>query len=510
VLVSTLNITLSTVKLREIDAPLLALLIPEDTKQLKDQLLELDGLLEKSVTKVLSSEGFKGKLYSSFLISTTNKIKPDYLLLSGLGPWTDISTESFRIASGEAALRASNLGVEKYALYIDPSSAEFGVRKVTEAVVEGAELALYTYSRYKSQSEKKSIKELILVTDQGEEISQLKAVAADAEKVCEGVKLARDLANTPSSDMTPTIFAEEAKNVASKVGLGCIVLGLEEIKQLGMGGILNVSRGSKEEPKVVILRYKGGKAEDKPIVLVGKGVTFDSGGISIKPSEKMEDMKYDKSGAAAVIATIYVAANLHLPLNIVAIAPLVENLPSGSAYKPGDIVKHYGGKTSEVISTDAEGRLILADVLAYAVDKEKPKAIIDLATLTGACVIALGSQASGLFGNDQALIEKLKKAAEVSGERVWQLPLWREYSDQIKSEVADMKNSGGRSGGAITAAAFLSNFVGTTPWVHLDIAGTAYTADDGTKVKTYTPKGATGVGVRLLINLLKDWKSASS
>jgi len=510
VLVSMLNIISSTVKLKDVDAPLLVVLLPEDTKQLRGQVLELDELLEKNVTKAFSTEGFRGKLYTSFLISTLNKIKPDYLLIAGLGSRDDTSTESFRIASGEAALRASNLGVRRYAIYIDQSLTELDLQKVTEAIVEGAELALYTYSRYKSQPEKKSIEELILVTDQSDKIPQLEAAAKSAQKVCEGVKLARDLANAPSSDMTPTIFAEEVKKMAEKMGLECTVLGLEEIRQLGMNGILNVSRGSREEPKVVILRYRGGKADDKPIVLVGKGVTFDSGGISIKASEKMEDMKYDKSGAAAVIAAIQTAANLRLPQNVVAIAPLVENLPSGAAYKPGDVIRHYGGKTSEVISTDAEGRLILADVLAYAVDKEKPQAIIDLATLTGACVVALGSQASGLFGNDQALIEKVKKAAEASGERVWQLPLWKEYYDQIKSEIADMKNSGGRSGGAITAAAFLSNFVGTTPWVHLDIAGTAYTAEDGTKVKTYTPKGATGVGVRLLVNLLKDWGSTSS
>jgi leucyl aminopeptidase len=504
-----LNITLSTTKLTEVDAPLLASLIPEDAKQLSGQLAELDGLLGGGVSKALSSEAFKGRLYTSFLLYTANKIKADYLLLTGLGPKEELSAESFRIASGEAALRASNLGARRYALYLDPSSMELGEQKVVEAVVEGAELALYTYTRYKSQLEKKGVEELILVTDRGDNIPQLKSVVEETQKVCEGVKLARDLTNTPSSDLTPTLFAEEAKKVAEKVGLECVILGLEEIKQLGMGGVLSVSKGSKEEPKVVILRYRGGKAGEKPIVLVGKGVTFDSGGISLKPSEKMEDMKYDKAGAAAVIATIYVAASLNIPLNIVAIAPLVENLPSGSAYKPGDVIRHYGGKTSEVISTDAEGRLILADALAYAVDKEKPQAIIDLATLTGACVVALGSQASGLFGNDQALIERVKRAAEASGERVWQLPLWKEYSEQIKSDIADIKNSGGRAAGAITAAAFLSNFVGTTPWVHLDIAGTAYTAEDGTKVKTYTPKGATGVGVRLLIKLLKEWASTS-
>ncbi len=505
-----LNIRILTAKLRDVDAPLLASLIPEDTKQLSGQMIELDELLGGGVSKTLSSEAFKGKLYSSFLLYTANKIKADYLLLTGLGPREELSSESFRIASGEAALRASNIGARSYALYLDSSSMEFGGQKVVESVVEGAELALYTYTRYKSQPEKKSVEELILVTDQGDAIPQLRLVVEDTQKVCEGVKLARDLTNTPSNELTPTLFAEEAKRLAEKTGLECVVFGLEEIKQLDMNGVLSVGKGSKEEPKVVILRYRGGKADEKPIVLVGKGVTFDSGGISIKPSEKMEDMKYDKAGAAAVIATIYAAATLNLPLNIVAIAPLVENLPSGSAYKPGDVIRHYGGKTSEVISTDAEGRLILADVLAYAVDKEKPQAIIDLATLTGACVVALGSQASGLFGNDQALIERVKRAAEASGERVWQLPLWKEYSEQIRSDVADMKNSGGRAAGAITAAAFLKNFVGTTPWVHLDIAGTAYTAEDGTKVKTYTPKGATGVGVRLLIKLLKDWAATSS
>jgi len=505
-----LNITLTTAKVRDVDAPLIALFLLEDTKQLSGQLIELDKSLGGGVSKALSSEVFKGKLYSSFLLYTANRIKADYLLLTGLGSREELSSESFRIASGEAALRASSLGAKRYALYLDPSSMEFSEQKVVEAVVEGAELALYTYTRYKSQPEKKSVEELILVTDRGDDIPQLKSVVEDTQKVCEGVKLARDLTNAPSSDLTPSLFAEEAKKIAEKAGLEYVVLGLEEIKQFGMNGVLSVSRGSREEPKVVILRYRGGKEGEKPIVLVGKGVTFDSGGISLKPSEKMEDMKYDKAGAAAVIATIYAAANLHIPLNIVAIAPLVENLPSGSAYKPGDVIRHYGGKTSEVISTDAEGRLILADVLAYAVDKEKPQAIIDLATLTGACVVALGSQASGLFGNDQALIERVKRAAEVSGERVWQLPLWKEYSEQIKSDIADIKNSGGRAAGAITAAAFLSNFVGTTPWVHLDIAGTAYTAEDGTRVKTYTPKGATGVGVRLLIKLLKDWALTSS
>lgn len=499
-----LKVSITSVKPKDVDATVLVSFLLEDTTYLSQPLQEINELLGNGVMKALNTEVFKGKLYTSFLIYTAGKIKPDYLLLAGLGPKQDLTSESFRIASAEAAQRVSSLGFQRYALF-DSSLSGFDERKMVESVVEGAELALYSFNRYKSRSEKKSVEELILIVDQDWKAAQLKPVVEETQKVCEGVKWARDIANMPSSDMTPSLVLEEAKKVAEKFGLECVVLGLEEIKNLGMGGILNVSKGSKEEPKVVILRYRGGKADEKPIVLVGKGVTFDSGGISLKPSEKMEEMKYDKSGAAAVIGAIQSAADLHLPLNLVAIAPLVENLPSGSAYKPGDVIKHYGGKTSEVVNTDAEGRLILADVLAYAVEKENPQAIIDLATLTGACVVALGSQASGLFSNNEALLNKVKEAADVSGERVWPLPLWKEYFDQIKSEVADIKNSGGRSAGAITAAAFLSNFVNTTPWAHLDIAGTAYTPEDGTKVKPYTPKGATGVGVRLLINLLKRW-----
>lgn len=505
-----LKIHFEVAKPKDVETPVLVLFLPEDAKQLTPPLQEIDELLGKGLTKVLNTEGFKGSLYSSFLICTAGKIKADYLVLAGLGAKSDLASESFRIASAGAALQVSNLGFTRCAMHLDSNISGLDEPRVVEAVVEGVELALYRFNRYKNQAEKKRVEELTLILDQSLEMSRLKSVAEEAQKVCEGVKLARDIANTPSSDMTPSQVAEEARKVAEKFGLECIVLGLEEIKQMGMGGIVNVSRGSKEEPKVVVLRYRGGGVEERPIVLVGKGVTFDSGGISLKPSEKMEEMKYDKAGAAAVIGTVYAAASLRLPVNITAIAPLVENLPSGSAYKPGDVIRHYGGKTSEVISTDAEGRLILADVLAFAVEKERPQAIIDLATLTGACVVALGSQASGAFTNNDQLMERVKDAADESGERVWQLPLWKEYFEQIKSEVADVKNSGGRSAGAVTAAAFLSNFVGTTPWVHLDIAGTAYTPEDGTKVKPYTPKGATGVGVRLLTHLLKKWKPLSS
>ncbi|MCX8192081.1 MAG: leucyl aminopeptidase, partial [Nitrososphaerales archaeon] len=275
--------------------------------------------------------------------------------------------------------------------------------------------------------------------------------------------------------------------------------------RLGMGGILNVSRGSDQPPKFIILEYNPLNDRVSPIVLIGKAITFDSGGISIKPSERMDEMKYDKSGGSAVIAIMQTVAKLKLPLRVIGIIPATENLPSGKAYKPGDIIKIYGGKTVEVINTDAEGRLILADAISYAT-QYKPEAIIDLATLTGACVIALGTLTCGMMGNDQRLKKGLMEAAKLSGEMVWELPLWKEYGEFIKSEVADMKNVGGRAAGAIIGAIFLSKFVENYPWVHLDIAGTAYT-QEGSLEKTYIPKGATGFGVRLITQLLRNWKN---
>jgi leucyl aminopeptidase len=375
---------------------------------------------------------------------------------------------------------------------------------LAQALVEGAELALYAFSRFKTEIEKmpKEVKELTIFVQKDDNIALAQKGLTISSIICEATKLARDLSNAPSNDMTPQALAEVAKSVAERYSLEYEVLERSDMERLGMGGLLAVSSGSQKPPKMIIMKYKG-KKESLPIVLVGKAVTFDSGGISIKPSERMEEMKYDKSGGAAVIATMQALAELKLPINVIGIVPATENLPSGSAYKPGDVLRHYGGKTSEVISTDAEGRLILADAIAYATNY-KPQAIIDIATLTGACVIALGTHASGMLTNDQNLGKKVVDAAESSGERVWQLPLWKDYSEQIKSEIADMKNTGGRAGGAITAAAFLSKFVGNCPWVHLDIVGTAHT-QEGSIEKTYVPRGATGFGVRLLTQLLRDW-----
>ncbi|MCX5841060.1 MAG: leucyl aminopeptidase, partial [Deltaproteobacteria bacterium] len=314
------------------------------------------------------------------------------------------------------------------------------------------------------------------------------------------VCFARDLVSTPSNEMTPSDLAREAETMAAaRKKVHVRILDVQDMKKLGMNALLAVASGSCQPPKFIILEYRGGRKWQAPVALVGKGLTFDSGGISIKPSEKMDEMKSDMAGGAAVMGAIMAAAELKLPVNVVGLIPATENLPGGRAYKPGDILKSLSGQTIEVITTDAEGRLILADALTYA-SRYKPAAVIDLATLTGACIVALGDQVIGMLGTDDSLKDKIRKAADMTGERVWELPLWEDYHELIKSDVADFKNSAGRAGGAITAAAFLSKFVGNVPWVHLDIAGPSWL----TKDKPYIPKGASGVGVRLMVQVLRD------
>jgi leucyl aminopeptidase len=305
--------------------------------------------------------------------------------------------------------------------------------------------------------------------------------------------------------MTPTILAEQAHQMAKDCHLKCEVLDRKDIEKLGMGLLLGVAQGSEEPPKFIILEHRGGKRGQGNLVFVGKGITFDSGGISIKPADGMERMKYDMSGGAAVIGALRATALLKVPQNVIGLIPATENLPSGKATKPGDVHRAMNGKTAEIINTDAEGRLILGDALAYAA-RYKPVACVDLATLTGACVVALGHEAIGMMGNAQgeALMDRLRQAGMRTGERVWQLPLWDEYLEHVKSDVADVKNVGmGRAAGTIAGAAFLVKFVDDYPWVHLDIAGTAWADRD----QPYKPKGGTGVGVRLLTQMVLDWNA---
>ncbi len=459
---------------------------------------KLNGLIQG----LIKEKVFQGKQNQITLIFSLGKLNVDKVILIGLGKKKDITLEKLRQASGSVAKFAEEKGVKKIiSNLIDMKIKNLSVTDISQAVVEGAILSLYKFNQYKAEKNdnKKDIKEIILLTGNGKSIQNVKNGATVAEKISRAVYLARDLINQPGNTATPTYLAEQAKKVAKENKIKCKILNRVDIEKLGMGGLLGVAKGSHQPLKFIILEYNGAKKSKPPVVIVGKGLTFDSGGISIKPSSGMEEMKTDMSGGAGAIGAIKAASSLKLPVNIVTLVPATENMPGGSAIKPGDILKTMSGKTIEVVNTDAEGRLILADALSYA-ERYKPKAVIDMATLTGACIVALGNHASGLLGNNEKLMEAIKKAGEVTGERVWQLPLWEEYDEQIKSDIADVKNIGGRGAGTITAAGLLKKFASKYPWAHLDIAGTAWTD----KPKPYITKGAVGVGVRLIVQYLRS------
>jgi leucyl aminopeptidase len=455
------------------------------------------------IDDIIKSGDFQGKLYQIAVLYTQDPVPAKRVILAGLGPKKNFDLEKLRGAYAGAARQACGLGLKEITFCLDIADAGQTIRQMTEAALEGAILGLYQFTPYKTlEREKiKVMDRITIVDDKDDALREIRAAAKTVERIAQAVYFARDLVSTPGNDMTPSDMAQAARRIAKHRRVNLKVLDVAQLKKLGMQAFLGVARGSDEPAKFIILEYCGAKRGESPIVLIGKGLTFDSGGISIKPSENMEEMKSDMAGGAAVMGAIMAASELGLPLNVIGLVPATENLPGGCALKPGDILKSLSGQTIEVVNTDAEGRLILADALTYA-QRYKPAAVIDLATLTGACKIALGDHVIGIFGQDGPLKEKVRTAGEQTGERVWELPLWEDYHELIKSDVADLKNTGGRAGGAITAAAFLSKFVGDFPWVHLDIAGPAWLAKD----KPYTPKGATGVGVRLLVQCLRDWK----
>jgi leucyl aminopeptidase len=370
--------------------------------------------------------------------------------------------------------------------------------------VTGLFLGVYQYLEFKTlEREKiKEIGEVVILGETKEEVKSLHDGLRTGKIISEAVCMARDLVNGPSNKITPTVLSEKAQRIAKDQGMEIQVFEVDQAEAMGMGAFAAVAKGSQEPGKFITLEYNKGKGLDT-IALVGKGITFDSGGISIKPSEGMERMKDDMSGAAGILAIMQAASQLRLPLHLVGVIPATENLPSGKAYKPGDILKTLSGQTVEVISTDAEGRIILSDALTYSL-RYQPKAIVDLATLTGAIVIALGDYVIGLFGNDEALLKRIEKASAKTGEKVWGMPLWDEYFEYLKSDAADFRNVGTRAAGAIIGAVFLRKFVEKIPWVHLDIAGPAFIE----KEKPYIPKGGTGVGIRLVVQFLRDWKKS--
>jgi leucyl aminopeptidase len=438
----------------------------------------------------------KGKLGNISTVHTHGMIPAQRIMVCGIGPQNKINHESIRLAAGKLAKRATDLELSEFCIVL-PNNFPSGIKAAANATVEGAKLSVYSFDRYKK--EKKKQPNLTILAD----TNKVSDVIKKAEMVSEGVLYTRSIANLPPNECNPSQFAGFAKSLSHKNKLKCTVLSKSELRQKGFGGISAVGQGSKNEPKLIILEHNGKKG-DRPIVLVGKAVTFDTGGISIKPAEKMDEMKFDKCGGCTVLGIMRAVSELNLPVNLVGIIPTVENMPGGESYRPGDIIKLYGGKTAEILNTDAEGRLILFDALSYGIKTYKPKEVIDFATLTGACIVALGANVAGLVSNNKRLADQLKKSSDKTGEQVWQLPLNEDYMEMIKSDFADIKNVGtGRVAGTITAAAFLASAVENTPWAHFDIAGTAW-VQTGSKEKSYTPKGATGFGVRLILDYLSS------
>ena len=476
----------------------------ENTKKIPSELSSLDKASGGFISNLLQNKDFTGKLNETIMIPTYKKAIPKRILLVGLGKTTELSLDKVRQTAGTATrvIQGKKFKSPSMLLYKTEYKG-ISIEDITRSVVEGVLLSLYNFTMYKTlkKEDKAVINNFTLIVQKKDVLAKVKSVAKNTQTVAEAVCFTRDIVNMAGSDATPTFLANKAKEIAKKTGVKCRTLSRPDMKRLGMGGILNVSRGSSQPPKFIILEYNTRKKNNDTIVLIGKGVTFDSGGISLKPGANMDLMKADMAGAAAVLGAFKAISNLKPATHIVGLVPCTENMPSGSALKPGDIIKCMSGKTVEILNTDAEGRLILADAIAYA-KRYKPDAVIDLATLTGACVAALGTFTSGMLGNNDKLKERVKHAGEKSHERVWELPLWKEYYELIKSNIADIKNTGGRYAGTITAACFLGEFVEDFPWVHLDIAGTFLVEKD----TPYIRKGATGVGVRLLTRLILDWK----
>jgi leucyl aminopeptidase len=449
------------------------------------------------VRKAIDDARFGGRSDESITILTD---APRKLTLIGLGKPETLSIRGIRAGLYAVAKTARKHREKNIAVVVTHGLPKLDAAESVRVLAELLAAADYKYDAYitVAQDKKASAIRATLIAPQSLDAKALRREQNEAQAVADGVRTVRDLGNAPGNLATPTFIAHRATQVAKEVGVKCTVYGRQAIERMKMGGLLAVNRGSAEEPRFIVLQYTPRRAKQH-VALVGKGITFDSGGISIKPAEKMEEMKFDMCGAAAVIGTIEAAAKLELPVKITGVIPSTENLPGGRAYKPGDIITMMSGKTVEIVNTDAEGRMILADALHYA-SELKPDHILDYATLTGACVVALGSEATGLFSNNDELAQKLIECGERVGERLWRLPEWDSYTDLIRSEWADMKNSGGRWGGATTAAVFLKEFVNCPSWAHLDIAGTAYAEAETARES----RGALGTGVRVTIEYLRS------
>jgi leucyl aminopeptidase len=476
-----------------------------ESRKLSPAAQALDKAAKGYLAGILRRGDLEGKSGATLLLHGVPGIAAERVLLVGLGKQDEFGEKAYRDAvaaalrvlkdtgAADALLALSELAVPQGDSLRGADKRDIGWR-VRQAVLLAGD-AFYRFDRLKSKKENSTpaLAQLSFSAPAGKEAKTAQDALAQGEAIAQGMNLTRELGNLPGNICTPTYLAGQAQKLAKEFKLKCEVLDRGRMEKLGMGSLLSVARGSHQPPRFIVLQYHGGKPKAKPIVLVGKGITFDTGGISLKPGPEMDEMKYDMSGAASVLGTFKAIARMKLPLNVVGLIPTTENMPGGAATKPGDIVTSMSGQTIEILNTDAEGRLILCDALTYA-ERFDPECVVDIATLTGACVIALGNVATGLLGNDDELARELLEAGQVSADRAWQLPLWDDYQEQLKSNFADMANIGGRAAGTVTAACFLSRYAKKYRWAHLDIAGTAW--------RSGKEKGSTGRPVPLLTHFL--------
>ncbi|SEM91462.1 leucyl aminopeptidase [Nitrosomonas marina] len=467
-----------------------------ESKKMTEAAKELDRSSNGYIKEIIDQGDLEGKANTALLLHKIPNLQCKRVLLVGLGKEDGFNGSAF-IAAVQTTFRTlQNTGTTDCALFL----SDLPVQKRDSAwkVMQIAKLAVesnYRFDQLKSKPEttKRTLRKITICIGDRADLAAGEEALNQGAAIAHGMSLTKDLGNLAPNICTPTYLAEQAKELAKAYKLKVTILDKKDMEKQGMGALLAVARGSHQPAKLIVLEYQGKGKKEKPIVLVGKGVTFDTGGISLKPAPEMDEMKYDMSGAASVLGTLKAVAEINLPVNVVGIIPATENMPGGSATKPGDVVTSMSGQTIEVLNTDAEGRLILCDALTYA-ERYNPKAVIDIATLTGACVIALGHVATGLLSNNDALAQALTKAGEQAADQVWQLPLWEDYQELLKSNFADMANIGGRAAGTVTAACFLSRFTQKYHWAHLDIAGTAW--------KSGKEKGSTGRPVPLLTNYL--------
>ena len=479
----------------------------DNSNKISSELLVIGRFKDTNVEKCLSfvSKDDRDRILDTVSLDMSNGESGDYLLVAGdskikriiffnLGDKKKLTNDNLRAFGSKVYSLVNSKKIKS--IHIDANSFSLKSDDKLQSFSEGLILGSYKFEDYKSNKNKNNHLSKITLCGNID-----KKIVSKAKVLADSVCFARDLGNHPANILTPTYFANESKRISKAKNMKCTIYDVSKFEKMGLGSFYGVARGAKEPAKMIIVEYKGGSKSQKPIALIGKGLTFDTGGISLKPGARMDEMKFDMCGGATVMGLMNAVSILQPKLNILFAIGATENMPGSDAQRPGDIVTAYNGKTIEVLNTDAEGRLVLADVLSYVNKNFKPQFMIDFATLTGAVLVALGNRASGLMGNDEKLINKIKNSAEMTGEKVWELPLWPEYSKDIKGKYADIQNLGKAGAGTITAGAFLKEFVGDTPWCHLDIAGTAW----GPKEPSYQPKvGATGVAVRMIYNLLEN------